>query len=97
MALSGSNEDTFKFLCNKAKTWAANMNAGHLSPSLTWQAATMKNLEYLIPALTLSLGQCNKIMTIVKSSQSQIQPKSNNQKHPNINFILSETRRRVWT
>ena len=69
LAPDGNTEDAFKELCNKAKKWKACIKAGHLTPSLVWQAlqtTIMKSLEYPLPALTLSQDQCNKIMGIIK-------------------------------
>ena len=69
LAPDGNCEDAMEEMCKKAKTWKAHMKAGHLPPSLAWQAAStkiLKSLEYPLPALTLTREQCNKIMGIVK-------------------------------
>ena len=55
LAPDGNNRDAYNKLQLKAQQWRDNILAGHLSPSLVWQAAKttiMKTLEYPLPALT---------------------------------------------
>ena len=69
LAPDGNTDDAFNTLLDKAKSWAAHIQSGHLTPSLVWQAANttiMKSLQYPLPALTISREQCNKIMNIIK-------------------------------
>ena len=66
----GNNDAAFDALQSKAQQWRDNILAGHLNPSLAWQAAQttiMKTLEYPLPALTLDYDECNKLMQIVKT------------------------------
>ena len=63
--LEGTHSEAVKQMRKKACEWRDNIKVGHISWSNAWlatQTTIMKSLEYPLPALSLSVQQCTKIL-----------------------------------
>jgi hypothetical protein len=64
-ALDGNSKEEYKKLLAASKKWSAKIKAGRLTKHDAWHAMSSticKTFEYPLPATTLSLEQCEKIM-----------------------------------
>jgi hypothetical protein len=66
LAPDGNDQAQFQKLLDSAKTWQEQIRAGHLPRKLAWESMTttiLRTLHYPLPATTLTLIQCDAIMT----------------------------------
>jgi hypothetical protein len=64
-APDGNSEEEYKKLLAALKKWSAQIKAGRLTKNDAWHAMSStiwKTFKYSLPATTLSLEQCKKIM-----------------------------------
>jgi hypothetical protein len=66
VAPDGNDQAQFQKLLDSAKTWQEQIRAGHLPRIVAWESMTttiLRTLHYPLPATTLTLIQCDAIMT----------------------------------
>ena len=65
LAPDGNNDEAITNMLDQSGTWADLVKTGHLDASDVWRAlhsTVLKQLEYPLPALTLTQAQCRTIM-----------------------------------
>jgi hypothetical protein len=65
LAPDGNNDDAFTHMLQQSCLWADHVKTGHLNASDVWRAlhtTVLKQLEYPLPALTLTQQQCKQIL-----------------------------------
>jgi len=68
LAPDGNNEDEFNYLLKVAKNWLTSMSAAkvtHVAVELSLCPVILHKIVYLLVATTLTLKQCNAIMSPV--------------------------------
>jgi hypothetical protein len=71
LAPDGSNTKEFQMLCEKAQTWADNIQIHKLSRKFAWQSlqsTIMAQLSYPLQATTMSPDQCARIDKIIRQA-----------------------------
>ena len=65
MAPDGNHEEQLSIIKEKMRQYAEYIRVGHVNRYEAWTSLTMitlKSLEYMLPALTLSEAECTEIM-----------------------------------